>query len=57
VDAGISGFEVDTSRRVNIDYAEEWIDKQWRFFIRGNSFVSKVNFNAAKKQKKDKKSS
>lgn len=56
VDAGITDFQVDTSRRVNIDYAEEWIDKQWRFFIKGNSFVSKVNFNAAKKQKKDKKS-
>lgn len=44
------------SRRVNIDYAEEWIDTQWRFFVKGNTFVSKVNFNAPKKEKKASKS-
>lgn len=49
VDAGIDGFEMGVSRRVNIDYAEEWIDKPWRFFIKGNTFVSKVNFEAPKK--------
>ncbi len=27
--------------RVGIDYAEEWIDKPWRFWIRDNSFVSR----------------
>ena len=26
--------------RVGIDYAEEWIEKPWRFWIRGNRFVS-----------------
>lgn len=52
VDAGIDNFDVSISRRVNIDYAEEWIDKPWRFFIKGNSFVSKVNFDAVKKDKK-----
>jgi DNA-3-methyladenine glycosylase len=54
VDAGIDGFNMDVSRRVNIDYAEEWIDKPWRFFVKGNTFVSKVNFTAPK-EKKDKK--
>ncbi len=44
------------SRRVNIDYAEEWIDTPWRFFVKGNTFVSKVNFNAPKKEKKSSKS-
>ena len=44
MDAGITGFEVDSSRRVNIDYAQEWIDKPWRFYIRGNTYVSKANF-------------
>ena len=44
VDAGINNFEMGVSRRVNIDYAEEWIDKPWRFFVKGNTFVSKVNF-------------
>jgi DNA-3-methyladenine glycosylase len=27
--------------RVGIDYAEEWVDKPWRFWIRNNAFVSK----------------
>lgn len=27
--------------RIGIDYAEEWIDKLWRFWIKGNSFVSR----------------
>ena len=51
VDAGIDNFEMGVSRRVNIDYAEEWIDKPWRFFVKGNTYVSKVNFEAVKKKK------
>ena len=27
--------------RIGIDYAEEWIDKPWRFWIRNNSYVSR----------------
>ena len=27
--------------RIGIDYAEEWIEKPWRFWIRNNSFVSR----------------
>jgi DNA-3-methyladenine glycosylase len=27
--------------RIGIDYAEEWVDKPWRFWIRGNSYVSR----------------
>ena len=27
--------------RIGIDYAEEWVDKPWRFWIRGNPFVSR----------------
>ena len=27
--------------RIGIDYAQEWIDKPWRFWIRDNSFVSR----------------
>jgi DNA-3-methyladenine glycosylase len=27
--------------RVGIDYAEEWADKPWRFWIQGNPFVSR----------------
>jgi DNA-3-methyladenine glycosylase len=49
LDVGINDFEMGISRRVNIDYAQEWIDTPWRFFVKGNTFVSKVNFNAPKK--------
>jgi len=27
--------------RIGIDYAEEWIDKPWRFWIKNNPFVSR----------------
>ena len=27
--------------RIGIDYAEEWIDKPWRFWIKGNPYVSR----------------
>ena len=27
--------------RIGIDYAEEWVDKPWRFWISGNTFVSR----------------
>lgn len=54
VDAGIDNFDMGVSQRVNIDYAAEWIDKPWRFFVKGNTFVSKVNFNASKEKKEKK---
>ena len=31
---------VGVSPRINIDYAEAWIDKPWRFYERGNAYVS-----------------
>ena len=34
-------FKVEAAPRVNIDYAEEYKDKKWRFYIRGNKFISK----------------
>lgn len=34
-------YETGVSARINIDYAEEWKDKPWRFYIKNNSFVSK----------------
>lgn len=34
-------YEVEESKRINIDYAEEWKDKLWRFTLKGNSYVSK----------------
>ncbi|CCU79130.1 DNA-3-methyladenine glycosylase II [Halanaerobium saccharolyticum subsp. saccharolyticum DSM 6643] len=34
-------FKIEAAPRVNIDYAEEYKDKLWRFYIRGNKFISK----------------
>jgi DNA-3-methyladenine glycosylase len=33
--------QIATGPRIGIDYAAEWRDKPWRFWIRGNSFVSR----------------
>ncbi len=33
-------FETMVSRRINIDYAEDWVDKPWRFYIKDNEFVT-----------------
>ncbi|HKZ76739.1 MAG TPA: DNA-3-methyladenine glycosylase [Pyrinomonadaceae bacterium] len=37
----ISRTQITSGPRIGIDYAEEWIEKPWRFWIRGNPFVSK----------------
>jgi DNA-3-methyladenine glycosylase len=34
-------FPISASPRVNIDYAAEYRDKPWRFYITGNPFVSR----------------
>jgi DNA-3-methyladenine glycosylase len=34
-------FPISATPRVNIDYAEEYRDKPWRFHIKGNPFVSR----------------
>ena len=39
---GDEEVDVGVSKRINIDYAEEWKDKMWRFYIKGNKYVSKV---------------
>jgi DNA-3-methyladenine glycosylase len=33
--------EIVSGPRIHIDYAEEYIDKPWRFLLKGNVFVSK----------------
>lgn len=33
-------FDIVASKRVNIDYAEEYADKLWRFYIKDNPYVS-----------------
>jgi DNA-3-methyladenine glycosylase len=38
----ISPREIARGPRVGIDYAESWVAKPWRFWIKDNPFVSKV---------------
>jgi DNA-3-methyladenine glycosylase len=42
----VDGIEV--SPRVGVDYAGDYKDKPWRFYIRGNPHVSRVKFKGAK---------
>ena len=37
--------QIASGPRIGIDYAEEWVDKPWRFWIRDNPFVSRRWFN------------
>lgn len=37
----ISPRRIAKGPRIGIDYAEDWIDKPWRFWIRDNSYVSR----------------
>ena len=34
-------FEVEVAPRVGVAYAGPWAEKPWRFFIKGNKFVSR----------------
>lgn len=40
-DAQNEPFQIKSSPRINIDYAEEYRDKPWRFYIEGSRYVSK----------------
>jgi DNA-3-methyladenine glycosylase len=37
----ISRSRIASGPRVGIDYAEEWVDKPWRFWIKDNPFISR----------------
>jgi DNA-3-methyladenine glycosylase len=37
----VSRARIASGPRIGIDYAEEWIDKPWRFWIKDNAFVSR----------------
>jgi DNA-3-methyladenine glycosylase len=39
----ISPRQIARGPRIGIDYAEEWIKKPWRFWIKDNPFVSRLN--------------
>ncbi|MFW2491177.1 DNA-3-methyladenine glycosylase [Clostridium chromiireducens] len=40
-DVKIEKFEIAETKRIGIDYAEEAIDFPWRFYIKGNKYISK----------------
>src|SRR6266403_670299 len=46
----ISPRQIARGPRVGIEYAESWIKKPWRFWVRDNPFVSKPN--AIKRERK-----
>lgn len=37
----VSRSKIASGPRIGIDYAEEWIHKPWRFWVKGNSYVSR----------------
>lgn len=37
----VENFEIVETTRIGIDYAEEAIDFPWRFYIKGNKYISK----------------
>lgn len=40
-DGDCEKFEIIETKRIGIDYAEEAIDFPWRFYIKGNKYISK----------------
>jgi len=43
IDAGekIRKAEIAQTTRINVDYADEWKNKPWRFFVKNNAYVSR----------------
>ena len=39
--AEINEEEITASKRIGIDYAEEFAEKPWRFYLKGNEFISR----------------
>lgn len=37
----VPSSKISKGPRIGIDYAEDWVDKPWRFWIRDNSYVSR----------------
>ena len=40
IEEGDTPLKIVEAKRINIDYAQEYRDKEWRFYIEGNKFVS-----------------
>jgi DNA-3-methyladenine glycosylase len=37
----VPSIKIARGPRIGIDYAEEWVEKPWRFWIKGNKYVSR----------------
>jgi len=37
----VSRSQIASGPRIGIDYAQEWVDKPWRFWLKGNAYVSR----------------
>jgi DNA-3-methyladenine glycosylase len=46
--------EIAVGPRVGIDYAEEFIEMPWRFWVKGNSYVSRAKPSRLLGQRKQK---
>jgi DNA-3-methyladenine glycosylase len=46
----VSRRRIARGPRIGIDYAQEWIDKPWRFWIRDNPYVSRYPRKSAAKE-------
>lgn len=42
IDNDDNEFEIEEDKRINIDYAGEYKDKLWRFYIKNNKYVSVI---------------
>lgn len=40
IEKGEIPLEIVSAKRINIDYAMEYADKEWRFYVKDNKFVS-----------------
>ena len=40
-EGALENFGIVTATRIGIDYAEDYRDKPWRFYIKDNPFVSR----------------
>jgi DNA-3-methyladenine glycosylase len=46
----VSPRQVARGPRIGIDYAEKWIDKPWRFWVKDNKFVSRSPAKAQRRK-------
>ena len=53
----ISPSDIARGPRIGIDYAEQWVTKPWRFWIKDNPFVSRVQRSQKTQPKKERKRS